>query len=139
MNRNIIIAFLVFVAVVAAGVFTIKKPVIRNTNTNSGQTLQTPGGSSADSKEIEIVANEYSFTPSSIVVQKGDRVSIILKNAGAITHALFIDGYGLTTGNVLPGRSATLNFTADKTGLFNYYCNIDGHKDLGMQGELEVK
>lgn len=136
MNRNLIVAFLVFAVVVAIGAFTIKRPTIKNINTSS---IQTSAGPSANSKEIEIVANEYSFTPSSIAVQKGDNVSITLKNAGATAHTFFIDGYGITTGSALPGRSATLNFTADKTGTFDFYCSIDGHRDLGMRGTLEVK
>ncbi len=139
MNRSILIAVLVFIVVVVVGAFTIKKPIIKNTNINSRETSQTPTGSNSSSKEIEIVANEYSFTPSSIGLEKGDSVSITLKNAGATSHTLFMDGYGVTTGSVAPGRSGTLSFTADKTGSFDFYCNIDGHRDLGMRGTMEVK
>lgn len=136
-NKNILIALGVFLAVVLVGAFSIRKPAIKNSPNSS------PSGSlnqsATPTKEIEIVANEYSFTPNLLTVQKGDKISISLRNAGAITHSLFIEGYNVGISAVAPGKSATLSFTADKSGTFAFYCNIDGHRDLGMQGTLEIK
>lgn len=135
MNKNILIAVGVFLVVVIVGAFTIKKPQIKNPTNSGSRSVNTTG----KKVEVEIVGNEYSFTPSSMSVQAGDDVSITFKNAGASTHALFIDGYNIGTSGVAPGKSATLSFTADKTGTFNFYCTIDSHRELGMQGTLEVK
>lgn len=136
MGKNILIAFFVFLLVVSIGLFTVKKPDIQK---KSFSLPQKSTEQKVTSKEIEIIANEYSFTPSFLDLEKGEKVSITFKNLGSSPHSLFIDGYNISTKNILPGNSANLSFIADKTGTFDFYCSVGNHKDLGMTGILEVK
>ncbi len=90
-------------------------------------------------KEITIQATEYSFFPNSISVKAGDKVQITFKNMGAMPHNLTIEGLNLTTKTIGGGQSDTLEFVPDKPGSYTFYCSVGSHRDLGMEGTLEVK
>jgi plastocyanin len=61
------------------------------------------------------------------------------KNAGRATHALRIEGSGLTakTGNIAPGQSANLT-VALRPGRYDLDCPVDNHEALGMKQEITV-
>ncbi len=60
---------------------------------------------------------------------------------GEETHSFVFNNAGQEIpidGDLAPGDSAEL--TVDVTGgYYEYYCPIDGHQDMGMQGQLEVE
>lgn len=90
-------------------------------------------------KEIIISGTEFSFSPSSITVNKGDKVKLTFKNVGDVIHDFTIDELGVKTRILESGESQTIEFTADKSGTFNFYCSVPGHKEAGMEGELGVE
>jgi nitrite reductase (NO-forming) len=74
-----------------------------------------------------------------LVVDPGDVVEIILINGDAVQHNLAIEGLGLKTADVLlKDEQAHLIFTADHEGNYFYYCDIVGHRQAGMEGNLIV-
>lgn len=99
----------------------------------------SPTPSLTPTKEIAISGGEYQFSPQSITLNKGDVVALTFKNSGAFPHDLVIDELGVTTRVINPGESDTVTFTADKAGTFSYYCNVDGHREKGMEGKVTVK
>lgn len=90
-------------------------------------------------REIEVSGNEYSFSPASITVQKGEKVRIIFTNKGALPHNLVIDELGISTKTVVSGQSDSIEFVAESGVSLNFYCSIGNHKNLGMQGEIKVE
>ncbi|MFY9463350.1 MAG: cupredoxin domain-containing protein [Candidatus Sungiibacteriota bacterium] len=88
-------------------------------------------------KEFIITGKNFSFTPSTLTVKKGDTVKITLKNIGG-THDLRIDGFNATTQRIGTGEQDTVTFIADKTGSFEFYCSIGSHRRIGMKGTLTV-
>ena len=136
MNKNLLVGLGFFFAVIIIGFFLVgsAKPKAR-------ASLQISQSSSVPNvnKEIDVSAKEYSFTPSNITVNKGETVKIVFTNNGLFPHNFTISDLGLITGNINPGDSKTIIFTANKIGEFAYFCSIDGHKDLGMQGSLVVQ
>jgi plastocyanin len=62
-----------------------------------------------------------------------------VKNDGKATHALRIEGSGLTakTGNLAPGQSANLTVTLHP-GSYDLDCPVDNHEALGMKKEITV-
>jgi len=70
------------------------------------------------------------WLPSSIMVEKGDHVKITLKNmvpGAANQHGFSLPAYGITE-VVTSGTPKTVEFTADKTGIFPYTCQLHpGH------------
>jgi len=89
-------------------------------------------------KEFTVQGGNYYFNPGQITVNKGDRVKITFQNNDGF-HNLTVDGFNVATPAIGAGQNASVEFTADKAGSFQYYCNIDGHRDKGMNGTLTVK
>jgi nitrosocyanin len=81
-------------------------------------------------KTFTVVAEQINKTkfwfPSNIMVNQGDKVKLVLKNdiEGAdATHGFTIPAYGITE-VVTRGVPKTVNFTADKAGIFPYSCQL---------------
>jgi plastocyanin len=89
-------------------------------------------------KSFVIEGKSFSFTPSTITVNKGDTVKITLKNTGGF-HDLRIDGYNVGTPQIQGGEESTFTFVADKAGTFEYYCSVGTHRQMGMKGTLTVQ
>lgn len=89
-------------------------------------------------KVFIITGQSFSFAPSTMTVKKGDRVKIIFKNAGGF-HDLLIDELGVQTDRINTGGEHSVEFIANKTGSFAYYCSVGNHRSLGMQGTIVVE
>ncbi|HIH25899.1 cupredoxin domain-containing protein [Candidatus Woesearchaeota archaeon] len=106
---------------------------IEDVNTGANEVI-TPG----DVKEFTIDGSSYRFSPNILSVNKGDIVRINFVNSEG-KHDLKIDGYNIGTKVIDGGQSDVLEFTADKTGEFEYYCSIGEHRQMGMVGKIVVK
>lgn len=128
----------VLLLIAAAGLGTL---FLRKNNTQSQQVQvqaeSTNNVSNANIKEFIIDGSNFKFEPSQIKVSKGDTVKITFKDDDG-THNLVVDGYNVST-RILSGGEDTIQFVADKTGTFEYYCSIGSHRDLGMKGTLTVE
>jgi len=103
-------------------------------STESSTTASTGGG-----ETVSIGETEYKLDPSDATVKAGE-VTFDVSNNGATTHNLEIEGNGVeeVTDSLSPGDSGKL--TVDlKPGTYEMYCAIDGHRDLGMEGEVTVQ
>lgn len=89
-------------------------------------------------KEFVVIGQNFSFTPNLITVKKGDKVKITFKNVSGF-HDFKIDDYGIVTRQSKSPSQEVLEFTADKTGSFQYYCPVGSHRAMGMWGTLKVE
>jgi uncharacterized cupredoxin-like copper-binding protein len=91
---------------------------------------------------IRISEKEYSLNPSTVTLSKPGTYEFDVMNDGQITHALEIEEEGggaeAESGDIEPGEMKTLRFTFSGAGSFEMYCPIDGHKDQGMKGTINV-
>jgi nitrous-oxide reductase len=92
--------------------------------------------------EVFMVLVRSSFEPFKIEVNRGDKVTIHMTNIEQTTDELH--GFGLAEFNVNvvadPGETKTVEFVADKPGVFPYYCtNFCSALHQEMQGYLLVK
>lgn len=72
-------------------------------------------------------------------VNLGDRVRIVLVNGENMEHNIAIDELSVDSDHVLrAGETATVTFTANREGSFDYYCAIPGHRQAGMEGTFQV-
>jgi len=131
----------VFIAVVIAGMIFLKSPMRGNSTTSNTQAIPSTASDGTGTKinEIKISVKEFSYSPSTITVNKGEKVRITLTNDGATDHNLSIQGLGISTKTIGPGESDSIDFTPVTTGSFTFICTVDSHKDLGLTGTLEVK
>ncbi len=82
--------------------------------------------------------SNYSYSPNEIRVKKGDQVKITFMSQGGI-HDLVINDFNVKTNQLQSGQQETINFTADKTGTFEFYCSVGNHRAMGMVGKLIVE
>ncbi len=92
----------------------------------------------AQAKEFTVEASEFKFSLNAIAVSKGDKVKVTFKNTGAAPHNFVIDELGVTTKVLGNGETEVVEFTADKTGTFAFYCSVDSHRQKGMEGKATV-
>jgi plastocyanin len=101
-----------------------------------GRTVTAPAGGA-----VRVVAKEYSFDPSTIVVRGPGTLRVTLKNEGSLAHnfKLMKDGEELGGTPSFPGgesRSARLRVAS---GNYEFVCTVGDHAELGMKGKLEVE
>jgi heme/copper-type cytochrome/quinol oxidase subunit 2 len=88
-------------------------------------------------RNFRIEARQYSYSPSELEVNPGDTVTLQLVSTDVV-HGLYIDGYDISV-EADPGQSATLTFTANKSGSFRLRCNVTcGAMHPFMIGKLSV-
>ena len=98
------------------------------------KTTATP---SAEVKEFKITAKQFQFSPSTIEVNKGDKVKLVITSTD-VPHGFAITEYGINE-RLDPGKPVTVEFTADKQGTFTTFCSvICGAGHSGMKGKLIV-
>ena len=82
------------------------------------------------------------INPEHVTVNKGDTVTFYLTNlerAEDETHGFTVDTYGVH-GSFEPGKTASVTFVADRSGVFPYYCTeFCSALHLEMEGILFVK
>lgn len=93
---------------------------------------------SQGTKEFILTAKQWSFSPSKITVNKGDKVILHIKSID-VTHGFELDAFEVSK-TLSPGKTVDVQFVASKTGTFSFSCNVfcgSGHGD--MEGTLIVK
>jgi heme/copper-type cytochrome/quinol oxidase subunit 2 len=89
-------------------------------------------------REIRLEASRFSYSPERMTVNKGDHV-ILTFAPQDVTHGIYIDDYGLQA-EAAPGKTAVLDFVADKPGTFRVRCSINcGELHPFMIGLLAVQ
>jgi nitrous-oxide reductase len=91
---------------------------------------------------VKMVAVRSTLTPTHFEVNQGDKVAIYITNIEQTTDELH--GFGLVDYNfnivVDPGETKTVEFVADKAGVYPYYCtNFCSALHQEMQGYMLVK
>lgn len=159
MNTKVIIGCIVAVIVIALGVLLYKTgaptagPTPSPTQDQTDQNPQavdvnvnvevptTPTATTTvqagQTKSFTVTGSNFSFTPSTLTVNKGDKVKITFVNSGG-THDFKIDEFSVATKKISGGSRDVVEFTADKSGTFEFYCSVGSHRAMGMKGTLTV-
>jgi uncharacterized cupredoxin-like copper-binding protein len=94
------------------------------------------GGNAVSETETDFKFSD----PKPIATAKSGTVTFNVKNSGGTTHALEVEGPKgeVKSGTIQPGQSTSLKAKLSP-GKYEFYCPVDGHKKLGMKGEVTVK
>ena len=97
-----------------------------------------PGASAKPTnRHFRVEASSFKFTPATIRVNAGDHVTIDLVSTDVV-HGLYVDGYDVSV-TADPGRTASLSFVANRTGMFRLRCSVTcGAMHPFMIGKLHV-
>jgi heme/copper-type cytochrome/quinol oxidase subunit 2 len=90
-------------------------------------------------EEEELTGEFHRWEPPVLVVRKGDKVELTVKNPRSHAHSFVLADFGVDTGRI-PGkeeqpdeakRTVMVSFVADKAGVFQFRCGIpfDHEKD----------
>ena len=146
MKNTIVIVIVIVVVVIGVFFFINNNKVEAPTDANTGgigNSMPVPeeGNNVSDTevvKEFTVSGKNFAFTPSTITVQKGDKVKITFINSQGF-HDFRIDEFGVAASQKQSPNTEVLEFTADKVGSFEYYCSVGQHRSMGMKGIFKVE
>jgi plastocyanin len=100
-----------------------------------GRTVTAPAGGA-----VRVVAKEYSFDPSTIVMKQPGTLRLTLDNRGSLAHDIKVEKDGRVIGGTPPfpageSRSASVRLAS---GTYEFICTVGDHAELGMKGTLKV-
>ncbi len=121
-----------------------------------GTLLMPPSAGAQAPSVVRVEMHEFAFRPATIRLTAGRPVRLVLVNQGQIAHqfetaylravpvrvvgdTVSMEAAGLDLVRLNPGGSTRLEFVARGKGRFMFACTIEGHKEAGMQGILEVR
>lgn len=145
--KNVLIAIVLLVLAVG-GIWYVRGMNVQTTPKNESPSsmmpvLETPGTTemmvSEDVREVTVEGSEFKFMPSTLTFNKGEKVRLVFKNTGKMTHDWVVDELGVRTKIIKGGEQDVIEFTPDKVGTFEYYCSIGAHRANGMVGTLTVE
>ena len=108
----------------------IEEEITLDDETNQDEVVQT--------KEFDIIAKQWDFSPNTITVNEGDNVILNIESID-VTHGFVISDFGVSE-QLVSGNTVKIEFVADKKGTFSFFCNVfcgSGHS--GMRGTLIVQ
>lgn len=95
-----------------------------------------------DTTRVNMLALRSHFEPEHVKIKKGQKVIwtvTSLESTKDATHGFCIPAYNLT-GSVEPGKTITVEFVADKAGVFPFYClEFCSALHLEMMGYLMIE
>ncbi len=147
MNKGIAISLGVLAAAIVVAYFAVQGRVYKMP---TKQALPTPAVQESTPplppetpegavREIMVSGNEYKFSPATISLTKGETVKILFRNMGKLPHNLTVTELGVSTKTIPAGAEDSVTVTADKTGMYSFFCSVSNHRQLGMEGKVEVK
>jgi cytochrome c oxidase subunit 2 len=95
-------------------------------------------GGTDNAQVVAITAQQWSFSPNSIMLAKGQTVDFEL-TSNDVHHGFNLPDFGVRA-DVVPGRTSKVRVTFDKAGSFNFHCDYycgSGHE--GMSGQIVVQ
>jgi uncharacterized cupredoxin-like copper-binding protein len=102
-------------------------------STSASATAAAPGTAMA------VAESEFTITLPSKTLTAGT-YTFNVTNKGKFAHNLTVDGAGVqdkATPTLAPGSTGDLTVSLQK-GSYEFYCSVDGHKEMGMDVTLQV-
>ncbi|TVT49488.1 hypothetical protein FNH05_16835 [Amycolatopsis rhizosphaerae] len=89
-----------------------------------------PAATAASGVPVAVTLDEFSVTPSVIVVRPGTDLVLAVRNTGRLSHDLRLDG-GRGTHGLAPGEEQTVDLGAVEHDE-QAWCTVPGHHEAGM-------
>lgn len=116
----------------------VNPPSSPSTSDGSKSDAATPSANAPSVKTFDVSGKPFEFSVKEIRVKKGDTVKINFSSTQGM-HDWVVDEFNARTKILQAGQSDSIMFVADKTGTFEYYCNLPTHRQQGMVGKLIVE
>lgn len=96
----------------------------------------TSGDSAVNTFDVSTV--DIAFDPKELTIPAGTDVTIKVTNKGLLQHDFSMDDPKAASKLLNGGESDSVTINL-KSGEYQYYCSVPGHKEAGMVGKLIVK
>ncbi len=127
MNKKIIIWLIL--------IFTL---LILGCSNNSLEDKKAPSEFTGEIIELDIEAYSWGFNQNLQKINRGDKVRLKLTSSDG-THGVTMPDFGVYSNPISPGGEEIIEFIADKTGSFNFFCNMPCGQGHGMmQGSIVI-
>jgi plastocyanin len=98
-----------------------------------------PGGAVRAKPSVSVVERSFELKPKDGKASRPGQVTIEIRNADRIDHALAVEGGGVTEESTIVPPGETSNLTIQlKRAKYRWYCPVPGHAGKGMKGTLTV-
>ena len=139
MRTTVVAAVLAAVAVTSCGVG--EEPAAPGAAATSPHSTASHAHSAGDdhgaaAPRFNVRGAGLRFDPAELRVRRGEPTVVQLTAVDG-EHDFRVDAVGAHI-HALPGRPAAAQLTFARTGTFEYYCSIAGHREGGMTGKLIV-
>lgn len=95
------------------------------------------GGAAATGDALVIASHDVFFEPKELTIPANTAVTISLPNEGAAPHNFTIDELDISIDQA-PGETHEVEINAP-AGVYEFYCNVPGHREAGMEGTLTIE
>ncbi|MFZ6035285.1 MAG: cupredoxin domain-containing protein [Patescibacteria group bacterium] len=144
--KNTVVVSLIVLAVIGVLVYSSmsKKPAETKVEETKDASMvkDTPSIKSENGMMAENVltveGSNFKFVPDTLTVKKGQKTRLVFKNMQGM-HDFKVDELGIKTEILKTGGEQSVEFTADKSGTFEFYCSVGSHRAMGMKGTLVVE
>lgn len=132
MGRKLLIG--IIIAIIITGVVSIPLLTTNREEIEGNEDIYLTG----ETKEFNIVASNWEFIPQLIEVNIGDKIELHMTSSQG-THGIAFLEFGVSE-TLREGEDVHVEFIADKTGTFNFFCIVPcGKGHNGMKGLIVVK
>lgn len=109
-------------------------------------------------KVVELILSEHNYSPSDLVFERNKPYILRLSNTGAVSHDMvggsFFGGVAIKMAQNRGGRIVTpvlrsiyvkpkqqmeIWFVPVRAGVYSFFCSLDGHREGGMEGDVQIK
>lgn len=97
----------------------------------------TACSNTTETLKVSMAAEGFRWDPSSIQAKVNQPIEITLHNNGALDHEFLIEELDINV-RVRPNGVEIVSFSIDHTGSIIYICNVPGHEEAGMVGEIII-
>ena len=108
----------------------------------AGATLgcATSGNHDATVELIARAPERGNWSRQAIRVERGRRVTIVVRNTDVVTHGFYLPALGLHLSEIKAGDVRRMSFTPEVAGTYPFYCSVwCGDYHMQMRGELIVE
>ena len=98
------------------------------------------GGDGGAVQTVEVSETEFRLEPATFTLDEPGTYTFRAVNDGSVDHALEVEGGGIEeeTDTIAPRDSAELTVEL-AAGTYELYCPIGNHRELGLEGSIEVR
>jgi uncharacterized cupredoxin-like copper-binding protein len=99
-------------------------------------TAEQGGGGETAATEVNLELVDIAFVPKDFTIAANTDILIHLTNTGAAPHNFTVESLGISE-DVAPGESKDVTINTGP-GELDYYCDVPGHRQAGMEGTITV-